>query len=42
MVVVLLHTLLPDTGPVLGVMAWLKVKINWSPVSILLALRLMI
>jgi hypothetical protein len=33
MVVVVLHTLLPVVGPVLGVIAWLKVKINWSPVS---------
>jgi hypothetical protein len=42
MVVLVLHTVLPVTGPEPGVIAWLKVKIIWSPVSILLALRLMI
>ena len=39
-VVPLLHTLLPLTGPVVVSIDWLKVKMNWSPVSSLLALRL--
>lgn len=38
-VVPLLHTLLPLTGPVVVSIDWLKVKINWSPLSSLLALR---
>lgn len=32
-VVLLLHTLLPFTGPVVGSIAWLNAKMIWSPVS---------
>lgn len=40
-VVLLLHTLLPLVGPVVGSIAWLKVKMNWSPVSSLVVFALL-
>jgi hypothetical protein len=39
-VVLLLHMVLPLVGPVVGSIAWLKVKMNWSPVSSLFAFTL--
>lgn len=40
-VVLLLHTVLPLVGPVVGSIAWLKVKMIWSPVSSLVVFALL-
>jgi hypothetical protein len=40
-VVLLLHTLLPFVGPVVESIAWLKVKMIWSPVSSLAVFALL-